>query len=74
MKTSNYPKLSRRTFVASASSLMLGSCVLGLAPFKIFQTQSAQELREELTTEELKMVEQSVMAQEIKNYFAKGYS
>ena len=74
MKKLAYPELSRRDFMASASSLMLGSCVLSLTPFKISRVQSIQELREELTPEELKLVEQSVMAQDIKNYFGKGYS
>jgi hypothetical protein len=74
MKKSNRITLSRRGFISSASGLMLGSCFLGLLPIKLSAALKAQETIEELTPEELKFVEQSVMAADLENYFGKGYS
>jgi hypothetical protein len=74
MKKSNRLTLSRRGFISSASGLMLGSCFLGLLPAKLLAAAGVQETIEELTPEELKWVEQSVMAEDLKNYFHKGYS
>jgi hypothetical protein len=73
MKKSNRLTLSRRGFISSASGLMLGSCFLGLLPAKLLAA-GVQETIEELTPEELKWVEQSVMAEDLKNYFHKDYS
>lgn len=65
-------KLNRRGFLNCASTLMLGTYFLGSAPLE--RAQETQELPEELTPEEQKAVENSVMARDIKNYFGKGYS
>lgn len=65
-------KLNRRGFLNCASTFMLGTCLLDSAPLR--RAQETQELPEELTPEEQKTVENSVMAQDIENYFGKGYS
>lgn len=74
MEKINSETISRRRFISSASSLVLGGCALSLAPMKLIAAQEKLKLSEELTPEELKLVEQSVMAQDIPNYFGKGYS
>lgn len=74
MKKSGVLIMPRRKFIASASLLMLGSRLLGMSPFSSRFTQEAQELKEELTADELKLVEKSIMAKDLKNYFGKGYS
>jgi hypothetical protein len=74
MDKSNIHTISRRGFISSASGLMLGSCFLGLLPSKLLAAVRVQETIEELTPEELKWIEQSVMAEDLKNYFHQGYS
>jgi hypothetical protein len=67
-------KLSRRDFIGCASGFMLGNCFLDFAPLRLYGKLSIQELKEELTPEEQKLVEKSQMAQDLNNYFGKGYS
>jgi len=67
-------KLSRRSFFSCASGFMLGSCFLDFAPLRLYEEVSFQELKEELTPEEQKLFEKSNMAQDLMNYFGKGYS
>jgi len=74
MKKSEVLIMPRREFIASASFLFLGERLLGMSPSSSQSAQAPQELEEELTPEELKVVERSIMAKELKNYFAKGYS
>jgi len=74
MEKTHDPKLSRRSFIGCASGFMLGSCFLDLSPLRLYGKLSIQELKEELATEEQKLVEDSIMAQDMKNYFGKGYS
>jgi C_GCAxxG_C_C family probable redox protein len=74
MKKSDVLIMPRREFIASASFLVLGGRLFGTSPLSLQSAQVAQELKEELTAEELKIVEQSVMAKDLKNYFHKGYS
>lgn len=75
MKKSDALIMPRREFIASASLLVLGERLTGMSPFSspLF-AQATLELKEELTAEELKIVEGSIMAQDLKNYFGKGYS
>ena len=57
MKKSDALLMPRREFMASASVFVLGGKLFGMSPFSsklIFETQ---ELREELTPEEIKLVE-----------------
>ena len=74
MKKAESLKLSRRVFIASASSLLVGSRLSAMFPFSANLSQVSQELREELTPEELKWIEKSTMAEDLMNYFGKGYS
>jgi len=67
-------KLSRRSFFGCASGFMLGSYLLDFSPRRLYKEISLQELKEELTPEEQKLIKNSVMAQELKNLFGKGYS
>jgi len=74
MRKSENLILSRRVFIASASSLLVGSRLSAMFPFSANLSQVSQELREELTPEELKLIEKSTMAEDLMNYFGKGYS
>lgn len=66
--------MPRREFITSASFLVLGTRLFGISPFSLQSAQAPPELKENLTPEELKIVERSVMAKDLKNYFGKGYS
>ena len=74
MKKPEVLVMPRREFIASASFLVLGTRLFNMSPFSLQSAQEPPELKEELTPEELKIVEQSVMAKDLKNYFGKGYS
>jgi len=74
MRRSDCFHLGRREFISLVPGVILGSRFLGRTPFLLHTDKSPQELREELTAEELKLVEKSVMAQDLENYFGKGYS
>ena len=65
--------VSRRTFLVSASGFLAGSSILGVFP--VFSGREvSQQLKKELSADELKWVKQSSMAREFKDYFHKGYS
>jgi len=66
--------ITRRAFMASTSGLLVGTTAFSMPPFLTPPAQEAPELREELSPEELKMVNQSSMAKDMENYFGKGYS
>ncbi len=74
MKKSEFLIIPRREFIASASFLALGGQLIGMPPFSSKSEQAPQKLRKELTPEELKIVEKSVMAKDLENYSGKGYS
>lgn len=74
MEKNHNLKLSRRGFLNCASGFMLGSCLLDFTPLRLYEELSIQELKEELTPEEQKLVEKSTMAQDLKGFFGKGYS
>ena len=74
MKKSEVLIMPRREFIASASFLFLGERLLSMSPFSSQSAQAPQELKKELTPEELKTVEKSIMAKDLENYFVKGYS
>jgi len=74
MKKPEVLVLPRREFIASASFLVLGAQLFGMSPLSLQSAQVTQELKEELTPEELKFVERSIMAKDLKSYFGKGYS
>jgi hypothetical protein len=74
MKKSNNLIISRRRFISSASGLVSGGIALSLASGNLYGLQEKPKYCEELTPEETKIVEQSVLAQDLKNYFMKGYT
>jgi len=74
MKKSDVLLMPRREFIASASIFVLGGRLFGMSPHVPQSSQETQELKEELTPEELKLVNDSVMAQDLSNYFHKDYS
>lgn len=67
-------KLSRRFFIASATTFLVGSELFGRSSQRVPVFQTPQELKEELSENELEWVEKSSMAKDIKNYFGKEYS
>lgn len=67
-------KLSRRVFMVSASSLLVGSRLLGLDSLTDQIPQTVSELKTELTQEELAWIQKSSMAKDLKNFFGKGLS
>ncbi len=73
MKRGNGMKISRRLFIASASTLVVGSELLGRSLWTPV-LQAPQELKEELSEQELEWVKKSSMAADIKSFFGKGYS
>jgi C_GCAxxG_C_C family probable redox protein len=74
MKKSDALFMPRREFVASLPFLMFGSRLFSEPGFARPSSRAFQELKEELTPAELKLVENSVLAQGLKNYFHNGYS
>ena len=66
--------MPRREFIASLPFLMFGSRLLSEPGFARPSSRAFQELKEELTPAELKLVKNSVLAQDLKNYFHNGYS
>ncbi|NIM57489.1 MAG: hypothetical protein GTO16_00900 [Candidatus Aminicenantes bacterium] len=74
MKKSEILIMPRREFIASASFLAIGGQLFGMSSLSFQSEQAPPELKEELTPEELKIVEKSVIAKNLKNYFIKGYS
>ena len=74
MKKSEVLVMPRREFITSVSFLAIGGQLFGISPFSSQSAQAPHELREELTPEELKIVEKSIMAKDLKNNFGEGYS
>lgn len=74
MRRSDCFHLCRREFISLFPGVILGSRFLDRSSFSLNSDQAPQKLREELTAEELELVEKSVMAQDLENYFGKEYS
>jgi len=74
MEKTNHLGLSRRSFFGCASGFILGSRWLDFTPLRLYEKINIQELKEEITPEEQKWVENSTMAQELRSLFGKGYS
>ena len=70
-KSSN---MSRRIFMTSLPGLFVGSHLFSLDSLTSQTPQTGRDLKEELTQEEVRIAEKSLMAKDIKNYFGKGYS
>ena len=67
-------EIPRRDFVSSIPGILIGTGLLSTSVYPCWDIQEKPELKEKLTPEELKRVEQSSMAKDITNYFGKGYS
>lgn len=66
--------IPRRDFVSSIPGILIGAGLLYKSAYSCAEIQEKLELKEELTPEELKWVEQSSMAKDINSYFGEGYS
>ncbi len=75
MKATKIIKIGRREFLGSSSFLFLGSGYLEAFTF-LSQTKTPKgpDLSEELSPAELKIVNNSIMATDIDNFWGKGYS
>ena len=66
--------MPRRKFITSASFLMLGGRLWERPAAASRTPQAVPQLKEELTSDELMIVKDSVMAQDLENYFGDDYS
>lgn len=66
--------MARRKFLISAPIWTLGTWFSGRVLVQGALAQSPQSLPEDLSPEELKIVEKSVLAKDLPTYFGKGYS
>lgn len=67
-------RLSRRSFLASASGIFAAGSLIGLPRWGDFSPQEIQKLPESLSPKEQELIKDSVMAKDLANYFGKGYS
>jgi C_GCAxxG_C_C family probable redox protein len=74
LKNKGRLEIPRRDFVSSIPGILIGAGFLSKTAYACPDLQEKPELKEELTPEELKWVEQSLMAKDITNYFGEGYS
>ncbi|MGD9345898.1 MAG: C-GCAxxG-C-C family protein [Candidatus Aminicenantes bacterium] len=74
MKNIGKLDIPRRAFVSSIPGLLLSGSLFSESLYSFKDIQEKPELKEELTAEEWKWVEQSFMAKDLPNYFGKGYS
>ena len=74
MKNIGQLEIPRRAFMSSIPGILIGAGLLSTPVFSRWDNQAKLQLKEELTPEELKRVEQSSMAKDISNYFGEGYS
>jgi len=74
MPKSEIIELSRRSFIASASSLFLGTALFPSSGAVRQEKIELPEVPEKLSPEDLKWVEKSKMAEDMKNFFGQGYS
>ena len=68
------PSGGRREFIAGSSLALLGSGLFDSLLFASPTSTTKPQLLEELTSEERELVSRSTMAQDLENYFGKGYS
>lgn len=66
--------MPRRKFITSASFLMLGARLWDKPAGAPRTSQAVPQLKEELTSEEIKIVKDSVLAQDLENYFGEDFS
>ena len=74
MKKTDSFSWTRRTFITSVSGVLFGHVLFGLSPDSSLNILIDQKVKEVLSAEELKWIEGSSLAKDLKNYFGKGYS
>lgn len=74
MKNKAQLLIPRRAFVRSFPGILLGGGLLSKSVYPFRNIQEKPALKNELTPEEVKWVEQSSMAKDLPNYFGEGYS
>ncbi|MBN1223097.1 MAG: C_GCAxxG_C_C family protein [Candidatus Aminicenantes bacterium] len=74
MKKLSEMALSRRNFMGFLPGMLAGTNMLVKPRVLSLWVQKEPELKEELTPEELKIVEKSSMAKDLANYFGKDFS
>lgn len=72
MKKSDLSVFPRRTFIASG--VLWGSALIGIPRVLRSDTLTRQKAKEELSTEEKKRADESVLAGDLKKCFGQGYS
>lgn len=66
--------MRRRDFIAGASMMFLGTRLAGASPLQSQTAPKGPELSEELSAAEVEIVNRSVMAKEVADFFGKGHS
>lgn len=74
MKRRDVLVMPRREFMASFPAVLLGGKLLESSEPWLSTGQKPREVREELTPEELKIINRSVMAKDLLNYYKNGYN
>jgi hypothetical protein len=74
MNGTEITKLRRREFLASSSSLLAGAVFLKASHLPSQAAPTGSDLSEELSPAELEMVNKSIMARDMDNFWHKGYS
>jgi hypothetical protein len=64
--------LPRRAFIASG--LLIGSSLVIGPRFRKSTPQTVQKAKEELSADEKKWIDESILAKDLKNYFGQGFS
>ena len=74
MKKQDILVMPRREFMAAFPAVLIGGKLLGLPETVLSTGQVQRKVREELTPEELEIINRSVMAKDLLNYFKNGYN
>ncbi|MDH5467297.1 MAG: C-GCAxxG-C-C family protein [Candidatus Aminicenantes bacterium] len=74
MKKQGVLVMPRREFIASVPAFLIGGRLLDISESWPASGQKQGEVSEVLTPEELKIINRSVMAGDLLNYFKKGYN
>ena len=74
LKTNERLNMNRRKFLLSSSFLLSATTVLGTSPLLAQTTPKGPDLLEALTPEELARIKDSIMSEDMQNFWGKGYS
>jgi hypothetical protein len=64
----------RREFIMAFTGILLGNSLVGWSQDSVPGSSLVQKAREQLSADELKWIESSALAKDLKNYFGNGYS